>query len=79
MSAPTHDRYRRVSSVVSEGVASIVERCINTPGVGRVFAPVSPNWFATDSRYYALDCIRVSSVIGIRSFLKMRPLEIAAP
>ena len=49
---------------------AIFARCVNTPGVGRAFAPVSPNWFATDSRYFALGCVRVSSVIGIRSRLK---------
>ena len=45
----------------------IVAGCVNSPGVGRVFAPISRKWYATDSRYFSFGCIRVSSAIGIRS------------
>ena len=70
MNAPTQDPHKRVSSAISRGVASIVARCDTTPGVGRVFAHVSPNWFETDSRYFGFGCVRVSPVIGNRSRLR---------
>ena len=72
MSAPTQDRYKRASSAGNKGVASIVARRDTTPRVGNVFAPVSPNWFVTNSRCFGFGCIRVSPIIGNRNRLNAR-------